>query len=114
MTADNRIKYFLAALWGAAIVLLLGGRIAYEITGSPVFGYISMAYVIIVNLTVVTLVIIIVMRLKEWIEQQVTAIAERRGAVPEREAEVSELRQSVKRLEARVSELEDARNKAAE
>lgn len=114
MTATSRIKYFLAALWVAAIVLLLGGRIGYEVTGSPVFGYISMAYITIVNLTVVTLVIIIVVRLKEWIENQVAAIAERKAAVPEHEAGLRALRQSVERLEARVSEIEDARNKTAE
>ncbi len=114
MTADNRIKYFLAALWGAAIVLLLGGRIAYEITGTPVFGYVSMAYIIIVNLTAATLLIVIIVRLKEWIERQAAAIAGRKSAVPEHEAGLQALRQSVERLEARVNEIEDARNKAAE
>ncbi len=47
---DKRIKLFLAVLWAAAIILLIGGRIAYEITGVPAYGYLSMAYFVIINL----------------------------------------------------------------
>ncbi|KQC05245.1 MAG: hypothetical protein APR53_08190 [Methanoculleus sp. SDB] len=102
----NRIKLLLAALWAAAIILLFGGRIAYEVSGVPAYGYLSMAYFVIINLIALSLVIIIVVRLKEWIEGQVAAFAERNDTMADCKAEMGLLRQSVERIEEKVSDIE--------
>jgi hypothetical protein len=111
---NNRVKLFLAALWGAAIILLFVGRIALEITGSPAYGYLSMAYFAIVNLIAFTLVIIILVRFKEWIERQAAVIGERKGAMAECVAELGMLRQSIERIEEKVSGIEEAMKTEAE
>ncbi|MBN1193848.1 MAG: hypothetical protein JXA08_00635 [Methanomicrobiaceae archaeon] len=103
----NRIKIFLAALWAAAILLLFGGRIAYGITGVQAYAYLSMAYFVIISVIALALVILIVVRLKEWIEGQVATFADRNNTMADCKAEMGLLRQSVERIEEKVSSIEN-------
>jgi hypothetical protein len=112
--ARDLVKKIIMAVWAAAIILLVGGFIGYKITGLAIFGYISMAYFIIINLIALTLIIIIVVRLKEWIERQVAVIGSRKDAITDSKADLVILRQSIERIEKKVDTIETILENVAE
>ncbi|WP_243670247.1 hypothetical protein [Methanoculleus chikugoensis] len=95
----------LKALWGAVIAfLVISSLIAGLFGGSnSLNAVLAGSFIIIINLGVLTLLIIIAVRIKEWIEGgQVANVAEQKGAG----AELQMLRQSVERIEAKVDRIE--------
>lgn len=101
---QDRWKLYLKALWGAVVALLvISGVIAGLLGGSSSLNSVlAGSFIVIVNLGVLTLLFIIVVRIKEWIEGQVTNVAEQKGAG----AELQMLRQSLERIEAKVDRIE--------
>ncbi|HOI58654.1 MAG: hypothetical protein PHT97_04695 [Methanoculleus sp.] len=103
---QDRWKLYLKALWGAVIVLLvISSLVAGLLGGSNSLNAVlaGSAYVII-NLGILTLLLIIVVRLKEWIEDQIASAAgQKSGAAG---GELQMLRQSVERIEAKVDRIE--------
>jgi hypothetical protein len=89
---QDRWKLYLKALWGAVIVLLVISLVGAA-AGSEFW------------LTIVlTLRFIIVVRLKEWIEDQIASAAgQKSGAAG---GELQMLRQSMERIEAKVDRIE--------
>jgi hypothetical protein len=101
---QDRWKLYLKALWGAVIALLvISGLVAGLLGGSnSLNAVLAGSFIIIINLGVLTLLFIIAVRIKEWIEGQVTNVAEQKGAG----AELQMLRQSLERIEAKVDRIE--------
>jgi hypothetical protein len=101
---QDRWKLYLKALWGAVIVVL---AISYLIAGlfggsNSLNAVIAGSFVVIINLGVLTMLFIIAVRIKEWIEGQVANVAEQRDAG----TELQMLRQSLERIEAKVDRIE--------
>jgi len=103
---QDRWKFYVKVLWGAVIVLLvISSVLAGLFGGSTSFtAVLAVSVWVVIQLGVLTLLFIIVVRLKEWIEGQVTSMADRRGAVAD--AELQALRQSMERIEAKVDRIE--------
>ena len=91
-------------LWGAVIALLVISSLVAGLLGgsNSLNAVLAGSFIIIINLGVLTLLIIIAVRIKEWIEGQVANVAEQKGAG----AELQMLRQSVERIEAKVDRIE--------
>ncbi len=100
---QDRWKLFLKALWGAVITLLVISLIAGLIGGSKFWNTMLAGSVwVIIQLGILTLLLIIVVRIKEWIEGQVANVAEQKGAG----TELQMLRQSMERIEEKVDRIE--------
>ncbi|MCK8519737.1 hypothetical protein [Methanoculleus sp. 7T] len=98
---QDRWKLYLKALWGAVIALLVISLIIGAVAGSDSWNFMLAGSVHVVTLlAVLTLLLIIIVRLKEWVEAQVANVANRKGG--EQEA----LQQSLKRIEAKVDRIE--------
>ncbi len=107
---QDRWKLYLKALWGAVIALLVIS-LAGAVAGSEFWLTMIGGSVWIVEvLAVLTLLFIIVVRLKEWIEGQVANVAEQKGA----SGEFQMLRQSIDRIEAKVDRIEKVLDGIAE
>ncbi|MCK9299134.1 hypothetical protein HL657_08155 [Methanoculleus sp. YWC-01] len=101
---QDRWKLYLKALWGAVIVLLVislvGAAAGSEFWLTMIGGSVWIVEVLIV----LTLLFIIVVRLKEWIEDQIASAAgQKSGAAG---GELQMLRQSMERIEAKVDRIE--------
>ncbi|WP_292407480.1 MULTISPECIES: hypothetical protein [unclassified Methanoculleus] len=108
---QERWKLFLKALWGAVIALLVISLLAGAIGGSEFWNtMLAGSFFVIIQLAVLTLLFIIIVRLKEWIEGQVASMAGRKGA----DAELQALRQSLDRIEAKVDRIEKVLNEIPE
>jgi hypothetical protein len=100
---QDRWKLFLKALWGAVIALLVISLIAGLIGGSKFWSTMLAGSVwVIIQLGALTLLLIIVVRIKEWIEKQVANVAEQKAAG----TELQMLRQSMERIEKKVDRIE--------
>lgn len=96
----DRWKLFLKALWGAVIALLVISLLAGLIGGSKFWNTMLAGSVwVIIQLGVLTLLLIIVVRLKEWIEGQVKSVADRGN-------ELQALQRSMERIETKVERIE--------
>lgn len=97
---QDRWKLFLKALWGAVIALLVISLIAGLIGGSKFWNTMLAGSVwVIIQLGVLTLLLIIVVRLKEWIEGQVKSVADRGN-------DLQALQRSMERIETKVERIE--------
>ncbi|MCK9278189.1 MAG: hypothetical protein M0P22_08895 [Methanoculleus sp.] len=97
---QDRWKLFLKALWGAVIALLVISLLAGLIGGSKFWNTMLAGSVwVIIQLGVLTLLLIIVVRLKEWIEGQVKSVADRGN-------ELQALQRSMERIETKVDQIE--------
>ncbi|MCE5339140.1 MAG: hypothetical protein LLF90_10715 [Methanomicrobiaceae archaeon] len=97
---QDRWKLFLKALWGAVIALLVISLLAGLIGGSKFWNTMLAGSVwVIIQLGVLTLLLIIVVRFKEWIEGQVKSVADRGN-------ELQALQQSMERIETKVDRIE--------
>ena len=97
---QDRWKLFLKALWGAVIALLVISLFAGLIGGSKFWNTMLAGSVwVIIQLGVLTLLLIIVVRLKEWIEGQVKSVADRGN-------ELQALQRSMERIETKVERIE--------
>ncbi|PKL56050.1 MAG: hypothetical protein CVV35_06635 [Methanomicrobiales archaeon HGW-Methanomicrobiales-6] len=102
---QERWKLFLKALWGAVIVLLVISLLAGVIGGSEFWNTMfAGSFFVIIQLAVLTLLFIIVVRLKEWIEGQVAGMADRKDTVVG--ADLQMLRQSLERIETKMDRIE--------
>ena len=101
---QDRWKLYLKALWGAVIALLVISCLIAGLFGdsNSLSAVIAGSYIVIINLGVMTLLFIIAVRIKEWIEGQVANVAEQKGAG----GELQMLRQSMERIEAKVDRIE--------
>ncbi|MDD4567999.1 hypothetical protein L21_1930 [Methanoculleus chikugoensis] len=100
---QDRWKLYLKVSWGAVIALLAFSLLVGWMGGSDSWNSMLAGSVwIIINFGILTLLIIIAVRIKEWIEGQVANVAEQKGAG----AELQMLRQSVERIEAKVDRIE--------
>lgn len=98
---QDRWKLYLKALWGAVIAMLVISLIIGAVAGTNSWNTVLAGSLwIIVQLAILTLLLIIVVRLKEWVEAQVANVANRKDG----EQEV--LRQSLERIEAKVDRIE--------
>jgi hypothetical protein len=96
----DRWKLFLKALWGAVIALLVISLLAGLIGGSKFWNTMLAGSVwVIIQLGVLTLLLIIVVRLKEWIEGQVKSVADRGN-------DLQALQRSMERIETKVERIE--------
>jgi hypothetical protein len=105
MTRDLLKKFVLAA-WAAVIVLwavvILGGLLVEpQILGPGVMG---IAWVTI-NLALFTLLVYVVVRLKDWIEQRMDSIANRAPNMTETDAELRVLRTKIDTLEQKTDRI---------
>ncbi|WP_250987058.1 hypothetical protein [Methanoculleus oceani] len=103
---QDRWKLYLKVLWGAVIALLvISSLIAGLLGGSnSLNAVLAGSFIVIINLGVLTLLFIIVLRLKEWIEDQIASAAgQKSGAAG---GELQMLRQSMERIEAKVDRIE--------
>ena len=92
--------FYLKVLWGAVIALLVISLLAGLIGGSKFWNTMLAGSVwVIIQLGVLTLLLIIVVRLKEWIEGQVKSVADRGN-------ELQALQQSMERNETKVDRIE--------
>jgi hypothetical protein len=92
--------FYLKVLWGAVIALLVISLLAGLIGGSKFWNTMLAGSVwVIIQLGVLTLLLIIVVRLKEWIEGQVKSVADRGN-------ELQALQQSMERIETKVDRIE--------
>ncbi|MBP7411997.1 MAG: hypothetical protein KA818_10785 [Methanoculleus sp.] len=97
---QDRWKLFLKALWGAVIALLVISLLAGLIGGSKFWNTMLAGSVwVIIQLGVLTLLLIIVVRLKEWIEGQVKSVADRGN-------DLQALQRSMERIETKVERIE--------
>ena len=97
---QDRWKLFLKALWGAVIALLVISLIAGLIGGSKFWNTMLAGSVwVVIQLGVLTLLLIIVVRFKEWIEGQVKSVADRGN-------ELQALQRSMERIETKVERIE--------
>ncbi len=104
---QGRWKLYLKVLWGAVIALLVISLLAGLIGGSDSWLTMLAGSVWVIELlTVLTLLFIIVVRLKEWIEGQVGNIADQKSAMAGADTELQMLRQSLERIETKVDRIE--------
>ena len=104
----DRWKLFLKALWGAVIALLVISLLAGLIGGSKFWNTMLAGSVwVIIQLGVLTLLLIIVVRLKEWIEGQVKSVADRGN-------ELQALQRSMERIETKVDRIEEILTEVSE
>lgn len=97
---QDRWKLFLKALWGAVIALLVISLLAGLIGGSKFWNTMLAGSVwVVIQLGVLTLLLIIVVRLKEWIEGQVKSVADRGN-------DLQALQRSMERIETKVERIE--------
>lgn len=97
---QDRWKLFLKALWGAVIAMLVISLLAGLIGGSKFWNTMLAGSVwVVIQLGVLTLLLIIVVRLKEWIEGQVKSVADRGN-------ELQALQRSMERIETKVERIE--------
>ncbi len=97
---QDRWMFYLKVLWGAVIALLVISLLAGLIGGSKFWNTMLAGSVwVIIQLGVLTLLLIIVVRLKEWIEGQVKSVADRGN-------ELQALQQSMERIETKVDRIE--------
>ncbi len=102
---QDRWKLYLKVLWGAVIALIVISLLAGWIGGSDSWNAMLAGSVyVILNLGVLTMLFIIVVRIKEWIENQITNAAGQKSAVTSGELQM--LRQSMDRIEAKVDRIE--------
>ena len=105
---QDRWKLFLKALWGAVIALLVISLLAGLIGGSKFWNTMLAGSVwVIIQLGVLTLLLIIVVRLKEWIEGQVKSVADRGN-------ELQALQRSMERIETKVDRIEEILTEVSE
>ncbi len=96
---QERWKLFLKALWGAVIALLVISLLAGLLGGSKFWSTMLAGSVwVITQLGVLTLLLIIVVRIKEWIEGQNVAA---------RDSDLQALQRSMERIEAKVERIEE-------
>jgi len=108
---QDRWKLYLKALWGAVIALLVISLLIGWIGGSDSWTtMVAGSVYVIINLAVLTLLFIIVVRIKEWIERQVANVADQKDAGVELQA----LRQSMERIEGKVDRIEKVLNEVSE
>lgn len=102
----------LKALWGAVIALLVISSLIAGLFGGQASLSVVLAgsVYVIINLAVLTLLFIIAVRIKEWVERQVANVADRKGAGVELQA----LRQSMERIETKVDRIEKVLNEVSE
>ncbi|WP_214020781.1 hypothetical protein [Methanoculleus sp.] len=103
---QDRWKLYLKVLWGAVIVLLvISSLLAGLFGGSNSFNAVLAGSLwVVMQLGILTLLFIIVVRLKEWIEDQIASTAGQKNAVAG--AELQMLRQSIDRIETKVDRIE--------
>ena len=105
---QDRWKLFLKALWGAVIALLVISLLAGLIGGSKFWNTMLAGSVwVIIQLGVLTLLLIIVVRFKEWIEGQVKSVADRGN-------ELQALQRSMERIETKVDRIEEILTEVSE
>jgi hypothetical protein len=111
---QDRWKLYLKVLWGAVIALLvISSLLAGLLGGSHSFNAVIAGSIwIIIQFGILTLLFIIVVRLKEWIEDQIASTAGQKNAVAG--AELQMLRQSIDRIEAKVDRIEKVLDGIAE
>lgn len=104
--AEDLVKKFFMAAWAAVLVLwagvILGGLLVEPAALGP--GVMGIAWVTI-NLTAFTLLVYVVIRLKEWIEQRTDNLASRAPAAAETDAELRVLRAKVDVLEQKIDRI---------
>ena len=101
---QDRWKLYLKALWGAVIVLLVISLVGAAAGSAFWLTMIGGSVWIVEVLIVLTLLFIIVVRLKEWIEDQIASAAgQKSGAAG---GKLQMLRQSMERIEAKVDRIE--------
>lgn len=103
---QNRWKLYLKVLWGAVIALLVISSLVAGLLGgsNSLNAVLAGSVYLIINLGVLTLLFIIVVRLKEWIEDQIASAAgQKSGATG---GELQMLRQSMERIEVKVDRIE--------
>jgi hypothetical protein len=102
---QDRWKLYLKVLWGAVIALLVVSLLAGWIGGSDAWhAMLAGSVYVIINLGVLTMLFIIVVRIKEWIENQIASVAGQKSSVAD--GELRMLRQSTERIEAKVDRIE--------
>ncbi len=103
---EDRWKLCLKALWGAVIALLVISSLVAGLLGdsNSLNAVLAGSFIVIINLGALTLLLIIVVRLKEWIEDQIAGTGDRKSSVAG--AELQMLRQSMERIEAKVDRIE--------
>ena len=103
---QERWKLMLKALWGAVIAFLVIGSLLAGLFGdsSSLNSVLGGSFIVIINLGALTLLLIIVVRIKEWIEGQAASVADQKDAG----TELQLLRQSMERIEAKVDRIEKA------
>jgi Tfp pilus assembly protein PilN len=104
--AEDLVKKFFMAAWAAVLVLWAGvilGGLLIEPAALGV-GVMGIAWVTI-NLAVFTLLVYVVVKFKEWIEQRMDTIANRAPATAETDAELRVLRAKVDTLEQKTDRI---------
>ena len=98
---QDRWMFYLKVLWGAVIALIAISSLIAGLFGgwNSVSAVLAGSLWIVIQLGVLTLLLIIVVRLKEWIEGQVKSVADRGN-------ELQALQQSMERIETKVDRIE--------
>ena len=105
---QDRWILFLKALWGAVIALLVISLLAGLIGGSDSWNSMLAGSIwIIMQLGILTMLLIIVVRIKEWIEGQVKSVADRKS-------DLQALQQSMERIETKVDQIEKVLTEVSE
>lgn len=101
---QDRWKLYLKVLWGAVIALLVISLVGAAAGSAFWLTMIGGSVWIIEVLIVLTLLFIIVVRLKEWIEDPIASAAGQKGGATGGELQM--LRQSMERIEVKVDRIE--------
>lgn len=102
---QDKWKLYLKVLWGAVVALLVISLLAGWVGGSDSWNTMLAGSVyVIINFGILTLLFIIAVRIKEWIEDQIASVAGQRSTAAG--GELHMLRQSMERIEAKVDRIE--------
>ncbi len=104
--ARDLMKTFFIAAWAAVLVLWAGVILGGLLIEPRILGYGVMGSAwVTINLAAFTLLVYVVVKFKEWIEQRVDNFASRAPATAETDAELRELRTKVDLLEQKTDRI---------
>ncbi|MDN7023734.1 hypothetical protein FGU65_02285 [Methanoculleus sp. FWC-SCC1] len=104
--AEDLVKKFFMAAWAAVLVLWAGVILGGLLIEPRILGYgvMGIAWVTI-NLAAFTLLVYVVVKFKEWVEQRMDNLASRAPDTAETDAEIRVLRTKVDSLEQKTDRI---------
>ncbi len=105
---NKRIKLFFTAIWVAIILIFIIGIVGYIVTGNTaeLGPWLYGASFVTIQFVIISLIIYIVIKAKEWVENYLNAITEKPNEISDLRESITQMRMSIDVIGKKVDNIE--------